>query len=223
MARGSQMTYDPTTGIWKPSSGGSKNSSSQKKKETPKKNNTPTTTTPTTKKDTPKTTDKKSASGKTEKKYKTIEYNILEGSLEYIPTKDTIKLKAGNTVKLKGLGKYLSGNYYVQDITRKIGSNGYSHSATLVKTNYGESLKSSGSNKTSKTKKTPTTKKGATPTKKEMTTQRQVHYVQKGESLWTIAQKFYKDGSKYTKILKANNLKESQCTNLPIGTKLIIP
>lgn len=84
---------------------------------------------------------KDSSVGATEKKYNTIEINTLNGSLQYIANKDTIKLKAGDTVKLEGIGTYLSGDYYVQDITRTLDSSGYTHTATLVKTNFGKSLK----------------------------------------------------------------------------------
>ena len=67
-----------------------------------------------------------SSTGSAEKKYNTIEYNILTGQLKFIATKETIKLTAGDTVKLNGLGKYLSGLYFVQDVTRQISKEGYS-------------------------------------------------------------------------------------------------
>lgn len=86
-------------------------------------------------------TDGNSSTGKTEKKYNTIIINTLQGTLSFIATEKTIKLNAGDTVKLEGLGRYLSGNYYVKDITRSIGANGYSHNATLIKTDFGKSLK----------------------------------------------------------------------------------
>jgi nucleoid-associated protein YgaU len=45
--------------------------------------------------------------------------------------------------------------------------------------------------------------------------------VQAGDTLWSIAQKHYNDGFKYTEILKANNMTEK--TPLEKGTELIIP
>ena len=53
--------------------------------------------------------------------------------------------------------EFLSGNYYVKDVTRQISSSGYSHSATLIRTDVGNSLKSS----TTTTAKKPVQKPAA--------------------------------------------------------------
>jgi len=48
-----------------------------------------------------------------------------------------------------------------------------------------------------------------------------VYEVQKGDSLWNIAQLQYQDGYKYVELIKANSLKSPG--SLVIGQKLIIP
>ncbi len=46
---------------------------------------------------------------------------------------------------------------------------------------------------------------------------------QKGDSFYKIAQKFYKDGSKWKKIWEANKARVPNPDKLPVGTKLVIP
>ena len=220
MARSSSMTYDPTTGTWKSSSGGSSSSSSSKKSTSSSSNsgtNNPNGSSGG--KLTSSNSDKNSSKGNAEKKYNTIEYNILTGTLNFIATEETIKLKAGDTVELLGIGKYLSGLYYVQDITRTIGKDGYSHSATVIKTDFGKSVKKTKKKLKSKLKK----KKKRASKKDSKETQKKIYRLKAGESLWTVAKKFYGSGSKYTKIAKANDISPSQYKKLPVGYKLIIP
>ena len=144
-------TYDPTTGKWGTTT-------------TP---DTPTggTDKPTTGGDTPtgggdnlqsSTPDNQTATGKTEQEANEIEINTLVGQLSFIMTEDTIKIKAGDTLNLKGLGKYLSGKYYVKEMNRQISSRGYSHNAVVIKTDFGDSLKV--------VKQTVTSPQGGTPT-----------------------------------------------------------
>ena len=85
--------------------------------------------------------DKGQPQGVANKEYIEHEYFILEGSCDLIANSDTIKIKAGNTVNCLGLGKYLSGLYFVDELTRTIDNNGYSHSITVQKNGFGESLK----------------------------------------------------------------------------------
>ena len=84
---------------------------------------------------------KSDTQSKTEKEYKEIEYNTLEGEVGVVPTSDTVKIKVGNTVILKGVGNYLSGLYYVSGVNRVISADGYSQTLTLIKTGFGDSLK----------------------------------------------------------------------------------
>lgn|GEM_PF-4361075 len=52
-------------------------------------------------------------------------------------------------------------------------------------------------------------------------TPQQTYTVVDGDTLWGIAANLYGDGSQYTKIATANNIKDP--SNLPIGTVLVIP
>ena len=205
------MTYDPQTGKWTKNGGGSSSSKSNKsgsKSSSNSKSGDNLTASSSSKND---------SSGQVEKKYNYIEVNTLSGTLNFIVNEDTIKLKAGDTVKLNGLGKYLSGNYYVKDITRQISSSGYSHSATLIKTDVGSSLKTSTK---SKDKKKPVKKVTSSPSK---STAQRTYTVKKGDCLWNIAKKFYGNGSAYTKIYDANTNKIANPNLIYLGQVFVIP
>ena len=204
------MTYDPQTGKWTKNGGGSSSSKSNKSgsKSSNSKSGDNLTASSSSKND---------SSGQVEKKYNYIEVNTLSGTLNFIVNEDTIKLKAGDTVKLNGLGKYLSGNYYVKDITRQISSSGYSHSATLIKTDVGSSLKTSTK---SKDKKKPVKKVTSSPSK---STAQRTYTVKKGDCLWNIAKKFYGNGSAYTKIYDANTNKIANPNLIYPGQIFVIP
>ena len=218
MARSGSMTYDPTTGKWSSSGGGG---FSNRRPSSGGGNKQPSSGSGNTKPSsssggnmTSSNSNPNSSTGSAEKKYNTIEYNILTGQLKFIATKETIKLTAGDTVKLNGLGKYLSGLYFVQDVTRQISKEGYSHSATVIKTDFGNSLK--------KTSTSTVDKKVPKKKKPEKTSQR-IHYLKAGECLWSVARKYYGNGAQYPKIANANGISPSQYRRLPIGLKLIIP
>lgn len=215
MARKSSYTYDPSSGKW---------SMSQKespKKESPKSDNEPKGSEGNLKST---TSDKNSGKGKVEKKQNTIEINTLEGSLSYIASEQTIKLRAGDTVKLLGLGKYLSGKYYVKDVTRTIDSNGYSHSATVIKTDFGTTLKVKETKKVSKELVQIEEKKVSSPISSKTKTPVRTHTVKKGECcLWGIAKKYYGNGSLYTKIYDANTNEAVKPDSTYIGQVLVIP
>lgn len=202
------MTYDPQTGKWTKNGGGSSSSKSGSKSSSNSKSGDNLTSSSSSKND---------SSGQVEKKYNYIEVNTLSGTLNFIVNEDTIKLKAGDTVKLNGLGKYLSGNYYVKDITRQISSSGYSHSATLIKTDVGSSLKTSIK---SKDKKKPVKKVTSSPSK---STAQRTYTVKKGDCLWNIAKKFYGNGSAYTKIYDANTNKIANPNLIYPGQVFVIP
>jgi len=53
------------------------------------------------------------------------------------------------------------------------------------------------------------------------TPEAQTYVVEAGDTLWSIATKFYGNGSKYTAILRANNMADNE--RLQIGQTLIIP
>ena len=230
MSRSSSYNYDPKTGEWtkttsnsgssskssdsskSSSSSGSSSSSSSNSSNSSKGDNLSSSS-----------SNKNESKGSVEKKYNTIEINTLNGTLNFIVTEETIKLKAGDTVKLQGLGKYLSGDYYVKDITRQISNNGYSHSATLIKTDFGESLKTA--SKTSAKKNSTTkdsTKKKVSSSSSSKSAQR-TYTVKKGDCLWNIAKKFYGNGALYTKIYDANTNKIANPNLIYVGQVFVIP
>lgn len=220
MARSSSYTYDPKTGKWTKKTtntgGGSSGGGGNSKKPSGSTSNSGGNLTSTN-------SNKNSSTGSTEKKYNYIEINTLSGTLNFIVTEETIKLKAGNTVKLKGLGSYLSGNYYVQDITRQISSNGYSHSATLIKTDFGKSLKTSTSTTNKKTKKKTPKKQKKVASSPKASSAKRTYTVKRGDCLWNIAKRFYGNGAKYTRIYDANTNKIANPNLIYPGQIFVIP
>ena len=210
MARSTSYIYDPETGKWTKSTtttnDPSDDDSSDKTNTGSNSGDNLTVTDP----------DGDSSTGQVEKEYNEVQINTLEGNLSYIVTEETIKLKAGDTVRLKGLGKHLSGKYYVKDVTRTIGSNGYTHSATVIKTDFGSTLKVKSDSSGKKKKKkvdSPSTTNNANRT----------YTVKKGDTLRSIAKSFYGDSSKYTKIYNANKDKISNPNLIKVGQVLVIP
>lgn len=81
---------------------------------------------------------------------------------------------------------------------------------------------------TSKKKKSKNSSKGSTSTKKEKgkttsATGYQTYEVKKGDTLWSIAKKFYGKGSAYTKIFNANKSAIKNPKMIYAGQKLKIP
>ena len=201
MARGGSYTYNPKTGKWThnkaTSNSSSKSGGSSQKSSSASSGGKQSSNTSSSSKGSNLTAtnpSKDTSTGSTEKKYNTIEINTLEGNLQFIVTDETIKLKAGDTVKLLGLGKYLSGDYYVKEVDRQIGSNGYEHSAVCIRTDFGDRLKLSTSQESKVTKKPVPSPKKASRT----------YTVVRGDCLWNIARKYYGSGTQWKKIYDAN-------------------
>lgn len=84
-----------------------------------------------------------SSKDESEKDYIETEFNILTGDLQLIPTKKNMSIRVGNTIALKGFGKYLNGLYFVSEIKKRIDKDsGFSLSLTLYRNGFGETLKS---------------------------------------------------------------------------------
>lgn len=207
MARSSSYTYDPKTGAW------TKNSVSTTE-DVPSKNNSQEVTNSGDNL-TSSNANKNSSTGSVEKKYNDVEMNTLVGTLSFIVTEQTIKIKAGDTVKLNGLGKFLSGNYYVKDVTRQISANGYAHSATLIKTDFGSSLKMTATEKKTEEQKIPSSPQASTA--------KRTYTVKKGDCLWKIAKQFYGNGADYGKIYDANTNQIANPNLIYVGQVFVIP
>lgn len=77
-----------------------------------------------------------------EKKYIEVEFNTLTGECEIVPNSKSLRLKVGDTVTLKGVGKYLSGLYFISEIKKSIStSDGLKISLVLIRNGFGNSLK----------------------------------------------------------------------------------
>lgn len=202
MPRNSNYTYNPKTGSW--------NKSATSNASSTKKNNNGSNLTNTS-------TNKNSSKGSVEKKNNDIEVNTLVASLKMICTDKTIRLKAGDTVNLKGFGKYLSGNYFVKDVTRTLSSSGYSQSATVIKTDFGKSLKMTAKGDKSE----PTAKVQSTPTPQK--SPQKTYTVKKGDCLWKIAKQYYGNGGEYGKIYDANTHQIVNPNLIYVGQKIVIP
>lgn len=83
-----------------------------------------------------------SGSSSAERKMVDKEYNTLRGTCNLIPDGEMAGMRYMTTVNFFGLGKYLSGTYYVEGVVRTLDSdNAYTQSATLIKTGFSESIK----------------------------------------------------------------------------------
>lgn len=126
-----ELVYDPVTRQWVAQS------SSDVKTESGGSQSPNTSTTSKT------VTDSKSDSKKkADKEYIEIEFNTLVGELALTSTEKSIRIKVNDTIKIEGLGKYLSGLYFVSAVRRTLDKdNGYTHTLTAIKTGFGTSLK----------------------------------------------------------------------------------
>ncbi len=50
-----------------------------------------------------------------------------------------------------------------------------------------------------------------------------IHVVEPGDTLWSLAEKYYGSGKQWRQILVANRNRLEGSTDLPVGMKLIIP
>lgn len=131
-ARAFEYLYNPQTGEWEPVTAQSDFSG----------DTSLSTTVPNSGSVTTDSSSKVDSQAAADKEYIEIEYNTLEGELNLKASKKTIAIKAGHTIRIEGLGKYLSGLYYVSAVKRTLDSSqGYSHTLTVIKTGFGSSLK----------------------------------------------------------------------------------
>lgn len=126
-----QLVYDPATQSWVPTSPTNENGQ---------------TSNPTTKTNQevaePSTTSRVDSKTAAQKEYIEVEFNTLTGDLTLTSTEKSIRIKVNDTIKVEGLGKYLSGLYFVTSIKRTLNKDsGYTHTLSLLKNGFGSSLK----------------------------------------------------------------------------------
>ena len=92
-----------------------------------------------------KETTKKSKSEKSkeeaDKKKIKLELTTLTGELELRTFPNVLLFKPFQTVIIKGIGKYLSGMYFISGVTRTLNSEGFTQSLSVLKNGFGDSLK----------------------------------------------------------------------------------
>lgn len=151
------------------------------------------------------------------KDLRSIEKDLLRGEASIVPE---TKIKSRGTIELDGLGKYVSGLYYVEQVKRTWGADGFSQTLELSRNALGQSIK-----------------KGLIPQAKpkELTNEysdrdivspnveKRIHIVVSGDTLFKIATKYYGNGNLFTKIASANNIKEKDYGKIQVGARLIIP
>lgn len=94
--------------------------------------------------DTPNAQDTTGLNVKTDAKTKAkkFEFKNLQGELELTPTLKNFNIVRGSTIHLTGVGKYLSGFYFVTARTISVSSSGaLTIKLKVVKTKFGDSLK----------------------------------------------------------------------------------
>ncbi len=148
------------------------------------------------------------------KQFRDVEKHILMGEGSISPE---TKLRAKTTATLEGLGKNVSGLFYVDSVTMTFSESEVSQNATFSRNALGSSVKSGG---------VPTDAPVVTETRKEEVVpvvQPRNHTIVKGDTLWGMAVKYYGSGNKYPIIADANNIPESDYKRLRIGRVVIIP
>ena len=151
----------------------------------------------------------------------------LVGNLSMVPTENSIKVVPRSTIKLNGLGKYLSGNYYVETVERTIdASSGYSQNAVVIKTDFRNSLKIYAKYPDEKSKvsdyESIYKKNLANYKKRHKNAKPKKHIVKKKDTLYTISKKYFKN-TKYAKVLGSiNHIPKSKWNKLPVGYMLVI-
>ena len=136
-----EYTYDSVKGQWVPST--SINTDSPSGSGGGSLSESPGSSRPTTSTvATPSVTSKVDSKAEADRQFIEIEINTLTGDLELTSTEKSIRVKVGDTIKLMGLGKYLSGLYFVSAIKRSLTKDGgYSHTFSVLKNGFGDSLK----------------------------------------------------------------------------------
>lgn len=99
------------------------------------------------------------------KEQNTIERYFLSGEGKVVPTTD---IKARTTIRLSGLGKFISGLFYIEEVVSNWSNSGFSQSIKVSRNAVGDNIKSgdvvlkSPTPKEDNTRETPRTKVNST-------------------------------------------------------------
>lgn len=168
----------------------------------------------------PTTQNKKESNSqlKAEALYRDKEY-VAEGMARVIADPMIV---ANATITLEGVGNVMSGNWYVESVRHTWSRQGYDMELEL-RSNVAGGLKPA----TPQTTASPARKETVTPKVSKTT-----YTIKKGDTLWSIALNYYKNGTLWTKLWEANkatliardnrNLKSPGHWIHP-GTTIVIP
>ena len=153
---------------------------------------------------------------------------ILTGNVDIYPN---LNLRVGNTVNMQGLGKYISGLYFIEEIEYSIDRNGLSQTLSVSKNAFGESVNSKpaqspNNNSSNNTTNNNTTNNNTQQEVKPKQEPKRTHTFKKGDTLWSLAVKYYGSGTKWTHIAKANGIDvndEKRIRSIKVGEVFTIP
>lgn len=156
----SEQVYDPKTGTWTKATATTSGTTSSKSTSTKSTSSSKKTTSSSSSSGSSSSSKSKASA---EKEYIDVEFNTLTGEMTVTPTDKTIRINVNDTIQVYGIGKYLSGQYYVSQVRRTLNKDsGYTQVFTLIKNGFGDSLKKSNKSSDSTSRKeevTPSTSK----------------------------------------------------------------
>lgn len=135
---------------------------------------------------------------------------VLEGTLDIAVPNPHLKSRLG--VKLLGLGKNFSGIYNVTAVVHHITSKAYAQKVEVKRNNLKYAPEPSDDVQPSVEHTPPPVVDISEPI---------YHTVVAGDSLWSIAEKYYGDGRRFASIATANGI--SSTADLVVGQRLLIP
>lgn len=146
------------------------------------------------------------------------DHYMLVGSARVKPN---FNIKVRDVINAQGLGKYLSGAYYIEEVEFEVNDTGLVQSATLSKNAFGESLKHPNPNQGGTGGSNPNQ-----PNQVKPPTNERKHTFRPGDTLWGLARQYYGSGSKWPHIAKANGIDvndDRRIRTIQTGEVFIIP
>lgn len=127
-------------------------------------------------------------------------------------------LIAGRPIRINNVGVNFSGLYEVSSVKHVINrNNGYEQSIEVRRNAIGEGIKPA-----PKPAENPALPRPTTPAVEPQTPEPRYYTVQKGDTLWAIAKRYYGNGAEYPKIVSANPIIKDPNLIYP-GQKFLIP